>query len=208
MFYLDFLGFLSSALACLTMSSLLPGTGAGLAFPLVEMTFRGMALAGFALTGWALEAVALGGELDELATGGGDPRRCGCWSHGLGYALRNRAGVTVLLTTPNKWAHGQPLWLPVGPSPANGPPSSQAFGRHVLGFALGCNRSPGCRQRQPSHHLVEHVLIDSDGHLGHGLLMFNGHPTNDTCQGLFLRATIAAPLAPPGPRMLGPRVPT
>jgi len=73
MFYLDFFGFLSSALACRTMSSLLPGTGEGLAFTLGKMAFTGMALAGFALAGWALEDVALGEEVDELAMGGATP---------------------------------------------------------------------------------------------------------------------------------------
>ena len=73
MFYLDFFGFLSAALACLSKSSLLPGTGEGLPFTLGGMAVRGMALAGFALAGWPLEDVALGAELDELATGGATP---------------------------------------------------------------------------------------------------------------------------------------
>ena len=59
-FYIDFFGFLSSALACLTMSSMLPGAGEGLA-----LTF-----AAFAFGAWALANMALGGELEELATGG------------------------------------------------------------------------------------------------------------------------------------------
>ena len=114
MFYLDFFGFLSSALACRTMSSLLPGAGAGLAFTLGVMAFGGMALAGLALAGltlvgMALENVALGNDLKQKAI-----VPCECWSQCFCHlAIQSRSNVIVLLIAFNACSHDLPLVTPV-----------------------------------------------------------------------------------------------